>query len=74
MFYGWIVVLVVVIIRILVYGIFYIFGVVYVVIFENFKIGVVEMLWILLLIIVMMFLVSKYNCRSVRYVFIKGIK
>lgn len=74
MFYGWIVVLAAAIIRILVYGISYTSGVVYVVILENFKTGAAETSWISSLITAMTFLVSKYNCRSVRHVFIEGTK
>lgn len=74
MFYGWVVVLAAAIIRILVYGISYTSGVVYVVILENFKTGAAETSWISSLITAMTFLVSKYNCRSVMHMFIKGAK
>lgn len=57
MFYGWVVVLAAAIIRILVYGISYTSGVVYVVILENFKTGAAETSWISSLITAMTFLV-----------------
>lgn len=61
MYYGWVVVLSAAVIRILVYGISFTSGVVYVVILENFKTGVAETSWISSLITAMTFIISKYQ-------------
>ncbi|XP_061171701.1 uncharacterized protein LOC133181179 [Saccostrea echinata] len=74
-YYGWVVVLVAAIIRILVYGISYTSGVVYVIILENFKTGAAETSWISSLITAMTFvitplagvLVNKFGWRVVTF-------
>ncbi|XP_062567429.1 monocarboxylate transporter 14-like [Saccostrea cucullata] len=58
LYYGWVVVLAAAVIRILVYGISYTSGVVYVVILENFKTGAAETSWISSLITAMTFLIT----------------
>ncbi|XP_062567413.1 monocarboxylate transporter 13-like [Saccostrea cucullata] len=57
-YYGWVVVLVAAIIRILVYGISYTSGVVYVIILENFETGAAETSWISSLITAMTFFIT----------------
>jgi hypothetical protein len=60
MYYGWMVVLSAAAIRILVFGISYTSGVVYVVILESFKSGVAETSWISSLITTTLYIICKY--------------